>query len=59
LFDDEEEPGVAAGSLARSGAVLDTVTVVSRRGDHLVVDVTRRGSAGPVIMTTTYRRDDR
>ena len=57
LFDDAEEPGVSLSVPARATVTLERVTVVSRKGDRLMVEVTQQGSAGPVTTTDVYRPD--
>ena len=51
---DDEEDGSAPRPVAGS-ALLDAITVVSRQGDRLFVEITRRGPTGPVTTTTTYQ----
>ena len=57
--DDEEDSGPRGhGTVAtRTYVTLATITVVSRRGERLVVEMTRQGPAGPVTSTNFYARD--
>ncbi len=59
LFDDAEEPGVSLSAPARATVTLERVTVVSRKGDRLMVEVTQQGPVGPVTTTDVYRPDSR
>ena len=55
LFDDSEEPGIAASMAPRGREALDLVIVVSRQGDRLVVELTRRGPQGAATTHAVYQ----
>jgi hypothetical protein len=55
LFDDSEEPRITAPGAGHGGVALDVVIVISRQGDRLVVELTRRGAQGPVSTRAVYR----
>lgn len=55
LFDDSDEPDLADAGPPRRGAALDTVIVVSREGDRLIVEMTTAGAQGPVTTRAVHR----
>ena len=58
--DDEEQAGPSIAGMLRPTVALETITVVSRKGDLLVIEVTRRGaSAGLVTTTTAYQPESK
>ena len=59
MIDDEQQPGPSGYSVVRPTVALDTVTVVSRKSDQLLIEVTRRGPSGSVTTTSVYKPDSK